>query len=154
MHSQWYIKVNMKHRGSLSELQRKDLCLESEKWLDIYGQWIKDVGLSRTSCLFSKTSDDTLHLSVHRCFSNDALIKSNDTASNHRVTVNNKLENIWKEAVVANFKALSRYLSEGTVENHEEYQVCIPADIWTAQISNTSQQLYFLSEVAVSRWAG
>jgi hypothetical protein len=31
--------------------------------------------------------------------------------------VNDELEKIWKEAVVANFKVLSRHLSEGTEEN-------------------------------------
>jgi hypothetical protein len=31
-----------------------------------------------------------------------------------------ELERIWKEAVLALFKVLSRHLSGGTEENHEE----------------------------------
>jgi hypothetical protein len=34
----------------------------------------------------------------------------------------NKLERIWKEAVVANFKVLLRNFGEGTEEKHEEPQ--------------------------------
>jgi hypothetical protein len=76
-------------------MQHRDLCPNfrgrTSAWkvktdFYIYGLWIKDVGLS-LPLLASRMSDDTLHLSVHLFF-NDAVIKSNDTASNHRVTVN------------------------------------------------------------------
>jgi hypothetical protein len=33
--------------------------------------------------------------------------------------MNDELERMWKEAVVAKFKILSRYFSGGTEENHE-----------------------------------
>jgi hypothetical protein len=36
--------------------------------------------------------------------------------------VNNKLERMWKEVVIAKFKALSRYLLEGTEENYKKPQ--------------------------------
>jgi hypothetical protein len=37
-----------------------------------------------------------------------------------------ELERIWKESVLASFKAVSRHLSGGTVENHEERQSGLP----------------------------
>jgi hypothetical protein len=36
--------------------------------------------------------------------------------------VKDKLENSWKEVVVAQYKALSQHLSGGTEENHEQPQ--------------------------------
>lgn len=36
--------------------------------------------------------------------------------------MNEELESIWKETILANFKVLHRYSSEGTEENHETPQ--------------------------------
>jgi hypothetical protein len=36
--------------------------------------------------------------------------------------MNDKLERIWKEAVVAQFKVLSRHLHREAEENHEKQQ--------------------------------
>jgi hypothetical protein len=36
--------------------------------------------------------------------------------------MNNNLERIWKEAVLAQFKVLSRHLPGSTEENHKEPQ--------------------------------
>jgi hypothetical protein len=38
--------------------------------------------------------------------------------------VNDKSEMMWKEAVVAYFKVISRHLPRGTEENHEKSQPC------------------------------
>jgi hypothetical protein len=38
------------------------------------------------------------------------------------MTVSNELERMWKEAVLAEFKAIFRYLPGGTEENHEKPQ--------------------------------
>jgi hypothetical protein len=53
---------------------------------------------------------------------NDTFSKSDYIASNERMIVNNELERKWKEAVVAQFKVLSRHLPGGTKENHEKSQ--------------------------------
>jgi hypothetical protein len=34
--------------------------------------------------------------------------------------INNELERMWKEAIVAKFKVLSRHLPGGTEENHKK----------------------------------
>jgi hypothetical protein len=36
--------------------------------------------------------------------------------------MNNELERMWKEVVVASFKVLAWHLHEGTEENHEKPQ--------------------------------
>jgi hypothetical protein len=38
--------------------------------------------------------------------------------------MNNELQRIWKEAVVAQFKVLPRHLPAGTEENHEKLSQC------------------------------
>jgi hypothetical protein len=37
--------------------------------------------------------------------------------------MNNELERVWNEAVMALFKVLSRHLSGGTEENHEKLRI-------------------------------
>jgi hypothetical protein len=39
-----------------------------------------------------------------------------------RMTVNNELERMWKEAVMAKFKVLSQHLPGRTEENHKKPQ--------------------------------
>jgi hypothetical protein len=55
--------------------------------------------------------------------------------------VNDDLERIWKEAVVAWFKVLYRHSSEGTDEGHEIYVriAGLRAKIWTRDFPNTKQ---------------
>jgi hypothetical protein len=53
---------------------------------------------------------------------NAAFNISDYIASNERMIVNNELERMWKEAVVAKFMVLSRHLPGGTKENHEKPQ--------------------------------
>jgi hypothetical protein len=50
---------------------------------------------------------------------------------------------MWKEAVVAYFKVLSRHLPEGTGEHHERISVRTGdhwADIWIRDMQNTKQE--------------
>jgi hypothetical protein len=54
---------------------------------------------------------------------NDAFSSTDYILSNERMTVNNELERMWKEAVVAQFKVLSQHLlGGGTEENHKKLQ--------------------------------
>lgn len=48
---------------------------------------------------------------------NEAISSSNYIESNEKMIANNVLERIWKEAVVAAFGVLSRYLPAVTEEN-------------------------------------
>jgi hypothetical protein len=66
------------------------------------------------SCSFG-----TEYLFIYSLF-NDAFIISDYIASNERMIVNNELESMWKEAVMAQFKVLSRHLPGGTDEIHEK----------------------------------
>jgi hypothetical protein len=51
---------------------------------------------------------------------NDAVSSSDCIASNDRM--NNELEKIWKEGIVAKFMAIPRNLRGGTEENHKNPQ--------------------------------
>jgi hypothetical protein len=55
--------------------------------------------------------------------------------------VNDELETIWKEAVVAWFKVLSRHLPGGSKENHKNFKIaCLRAEIWIRDLPNTEQE--------------
>jgi hypothetical protein len=55
----------------------------------------------------------------------DAVSNSDNIASSEWTKVNNKLERVWQEAVVAKFQVLSRHIPEGIEENHEKlYSEC------------------------------
>jgi hypothetical protein len=62
-----------------------------------------------------------IYLFIYSLF-NDAFSISDYIASNKRMIVNNELERMWKETVVAQFKVLSRHLPGGTEGNHEKTQ--------------------------------
>ena len=51
---------------------------------------------------------------------NDAFISLNYIASNGKGSVNDELQRIWREAVVASFELQSPHVSFGTEENEEK----------------------------------
>jgi hypothetical protein len=60
-----------------------------------------------------------IYLYVFSSLFNDAFSSSAYIASTERIS---ELERIWKKAVVAQLKVLSRNLRGGTEGNHEKYQ--------------------------------
>jgi hypothetical protein len=57
--------------------------------------------------------------------------------------MNDELESIWKDAVVACFKVLSQHLPGWTEKNHEKPPVRIAglrAEIWNRDLPNTKQE--------------
>jgi hypothetical protein len=51
---------------------------------------------------------------------NDNVSNSGNIASNESMTSNNKLEKMWKESIMVQFKVLTRHSPRGTEEYHEE----------------------------------
>jgi hypothetical protein len=68
-------------------------------------------------------------LRIYGCIcgvSTDTVSICNNTAWNGRMVVNNKLEKMWEESVVAYLEALSGCLHLGNEENHERFEHAAP----------------------------
>jgi hypothetical protein len=60
--------------------------------------------------------------------------------------MNNEFESIWKEAVVAYFKEISRNSSVKIEKRHEKPHLGVPAEIQTEHFPSTSLKCYCLSK--------
>jgi hypothetical protein len=54
--------------------------------------------------------------------------------------MNDELEWIWKESLVSQFNVLSRYLTGGTEENHENPQPCYPVSALRLEVETSEYQ--------------